>query len=115
MCEVGREQVMARRGVDFPALFRAAAATDEYWVELAKAEFTEAVACRLRDEGVSQARLAKALGVSPAYVSKLLRGDNNFTIETMVRVARTLGARVEFRLVPPEREARRGRGRVRAG
>lgn len=66
----------------------------DYWVTGPIVEFTEDI-CRLMDEqGVSRADLARRLGTSRAYVTKLLGGNANFTLETMTKVAMALGAAV---------------------
>ena len=39
---------------------------------------------------------AKELGVSRAYMSKLFRGDVNLTIKSMVKLARSVGARISL-------------------
>lgn len=71
-----------------------------YWAELPIFEFTEDI-CRLMDEqGVSKAELARRLGTSRAYVTKLLGGDANFTLQTMTRVAMALGAAVHIHVAP---------------
>lgn len=41
---------------------------------------------------------AKAVGVSPAYISKVLRGDTNVTIETMVKLANGANGDVHIRV-----------------
>jgi transcriptional regulator with XRE-family HTH domain len=44
---------------------------------------TEAIATLLQDQDVSRAELARRIGKSPAFVTKVLRGDNNFTLRTL--------------------------------
>ena len=75
-------------------LFRRAQESVDYWVGLPIVEFTEDV-CRLMEEQkVSRAELARRLGTSRAYVTKLLGGNANFTLHTMTKVAMALGAAV---------------------
>lgn len=45
-------------------------------------------------EKISNAALAEKIGCSPAYISKILRGDANFTIETMVKISRALDSKL---------------------
>ncbi len=45
---------------------------------------------RLDQLGWSQKRLAEELGVSPQLVNKWVRGKENFTIETLVKIGKTL-------------------------
>jgi transcriptional regulator with XRE-family HTH domain len=79
----------------FEELFQRAEERPSYWVELGKLEFTEEMLVRMKERGISKSQLAASLGVKPAMVTRLVSGHNNFTIETMVRVARALDC--EFR------------------
>ncbi|MEO6789123.1 MAG: helix-turn-helix transcriptional regulator [Chthoniobacteraceae bacterium] len=83
-----------------------------YWEERAILDFTEGLLERLEQQGVSKTTLAERLGVSLPYVMKLIGGSNNFTMRTMVKVARALGARLHFELkddvrAKPERKAKK--------
>lgn len=53
-------------------------------------EFTNAIAEAMADRQMSRVHLAKCMGVSPAYITKILKGDINLTIETMTRLARAV-------------------------
>lgn len=48
----------------------------------------------MEEQKVSRAELARRLGTSRAYVTKLLGGNANFTLHTMTKVAMALGATV---------------------
>ncbi|TAK72259.1 MAG: XRE family transcriptional regulator, partial [Dehalococcoidia bacterium] len=56
--------------------------------------------------GVSRAELAERLGTSRAYVTKLLEGQENMTVKTLVRVANALEMKVAMKLVPRQRASR---------
>ena len=79
----------------FAPFFAEAEQSPSYWVKLAKLEFTEEVLGCLKDLGMSKSQLADRLGVSPAMVTRLVNGNNNFELATMVKIARALGC--EFR------------------
>ncbi len=82
----------------FDDLYRQAKTQDDYWIAGTVQEFTEEL-CRLMEEQkVSRTELARRLGTSPAYVTKILRGNANFTLATMGKLARALGAEVRLRL-----------------
>ena len=71
-----------------------------YLTEGVKVDFAEEL-CRLMDEsGVSRTQLAERMGVSRAYITRILRTDYNLTAETMVKVALALEARVSLHLHP---------------
>lgn len=74
--------------------------THEYRAEGASIEFTNAMLTRMRQVGVSRSKLARKIGVSPAYVSKILRGDTNFSLETMVKIANALESEFRCHLQP---------------
>jgi transcriptional regulator with XRE-family HTH domain len=48
---------------------------------------------------MNKAALAQKIGASPAYVSKVMRGDANFTLETMTKLAMAVGGKVQARIV----------------
>lgn len=85
---------------DFASLFDSARETPEFHVERASLEFTEEVIARMEALGISRAELARRLGTSPAYITKLLRGTTNFTLDTMIRIARILGCTLRTHLQP---------------
>jgi Helix-turn-helix len=84
----------------FAALFQSAEKHTGYWVELAKLEFTEEMLARMKAAGVKKGQLAASLGAKPAFVTRLVSGHNNFTLETMVRVARALNCGFRSHLEP---------------
>jgi transcriptional regulator with XRE-family HTH domain len=82
----------------FPELFKQAEGHEDYWVAGAILGLSEAVAAKLGRSGISRTELAKRLGTTPAYVTKILRGSTNFTLATMVRLARALGVELSVKL-----------------
>jgi transcriptional regulator with XRE-family HTH domain len=85
----------------FADLYRVAEKHDDYWVAGLVHDFTEALARRMEEEGVSRAELARRLGTSQAYVTKVLRGNVNFTLATLVKLARAVGREVRLDLGEP--------------
>ena len=73
--------------------------TDAYWVESAKLDFAMALEKQIRLAGLSYAKLAEKIGTSAAYISKVFRGDTNMTIETMVKLSRASGSRLQIEVV----------------
>jgi plasmid maintenance system antidote protein VapI len=45
----------------------------------------------LRENKITQKELATQLGYSPQYVNKVVKGSENLTLETIVRIEKTLG------------------------
>jgi transcriptional regulator with XRE-family HTH domain len=69
-------------------------------IERAKIGFTEELLAQMETQGISRTALAQSLGVKPARITALLRGSNNFTLETMVRLCRALGAKYTHYICP---------------
>jgi len=76
-----------------------------YWSYLASLEFIDQICAQMDAQGVSSAELARRMGTSRAYVSKVLAGEANFTIATMGKLAFALGLRVRADLAPLEEES----------
>jgi transcriptional regulator with XRE-family HTH domain len=72
----------------------------KYWAEALKLDFAEEVGRLMEEQKVSRAELARRLGTSPAYVTKMLRWTANLTLASMSRIALVFGARVHLRLSP---------------
>jgi len=73
---------------------------DAYWVERAVLEFMEEVIARMEQLDVSRSELAARINVSPAYVTKILRGSSNFTLQSMVKIGRAIGCELRTHLQP---------------
>ncbi|HSN85995.1 MAG TPA: helix-turn-helix transcriptional regulator [Thermoanaerobaculia bacterium] len=75
-----------------------AESSPDYWREAAIIEFTESL-CRLMEEKkISKAELARRMGTSRAYITRLLGGDANFTLGTMVKLALAVDGSLEVRI-----------------
>jgi transcriptional regulator with XRE-family HTH domain len=85
----------------FADLYREAKEHDDYWVAGLVHDFTEALARRMEEQGVSRAELARRIGTSQAYVTRVLRGNVNFTLATLVKLARAVGGEVRLDLRQP--------------
>jgi transcriptional regulator with XRE-family HTH domain len=84
----------------FKALFDKARDGLHYWVGAVQLDFAAEVNRVMTERDTSKADLARSLGTSAAYVTKALRGDTNFTIESMVRIARALDMDLRLHLAP---------------
>lgn len=62
------------------------------------------------ERGLTQEKFAEHLGVHARYVAKLEAGGQNFSVHSLVKVARGLGVRAVDLFVPPKSlVVRRGR------
>jgi transcriptional regulator with XRE-family HTH domain len=84
----------------FKELFDQAKERDTYWVASLIYDFTEGLHKIMEANRVSRSELAHRLGVSPAYITKVLRGNINFTLDSMVRLARAAGGEVSLQIAP---------------
>ena len=72
----------------------------EYWAEGLKLDFAEEVGRLMEEQNVSRAELARRLGTSPAYVTKILHWTANLTLTSMSKIALAFGSRVHLNLAP---------------
>lgn len=85
---------------DFREMFEWAQQSLTYHVEGAILEFTEDMVMQMEKQGVSRSELARRIDSSPAYITKILRGTTNFTLESMVKIARALNCTYRNHLEP---------------
>ena len=68
----------------------------EFLTEEAILDFTEKLVTKMEELKVSRTELAKRLNVSKAFVTKLLNGNPNMTIKTMVSISNVLGCKLNL-------------------
>ena len=78
----------------------AARQTHSYRAEGVSIRFTEELVGRMKASGLTRSALAARIGSSPAYITKILRGDTNFTLDSMVKIAEALGCELSIGLQP---------------
>jgi len=81
------------------ALVETAQQNDSYWVEQAKLDFALALDQRRQLAHMTGADIAEKIGSSVGYVSKVFRGDSNFTLATMIKLARATGGQLDIRIL----------------
>ena len=62
---------------------------NEFWLKYSRV-ITLRVLMSMEEQSVTQAELAKRLGCTQQYVSNLLKGSSNMTIETIARLENAL-------------------------
>ncbi len=80
----------------FNALIDEAKKHDSYWTECAILDFTSELHSLMESKGVSKADLAKKVGTSQAYITKVFSGNANFTIQSMVKFVRALDGKLHI-------------------
>ena len=79
---------------------------DTYWTASMILDFTEGLHKIMEANGVTRSELARRLRVSPAYITKVLRGNVNFTVDSMVRLVRAAGGEVSIHIAPINKRER---------
>jgi len=77
-----------------------------YWAEAAWLQFTEDLHSLMRSQNVTRAELARRLGVSPAYITKVFRGTANLTLESMCRLTLAFDASPRLHVAPIDKLTR---------
>lgn len=72
---------------------------------LARIGFEEDLYRLMQAEQITRSELARRIESSSAYISKVLNGTSNYTLQTMAKLAEAVGAIVQIRLVLEGREA----------
>lgn len=90
----------------FRELFAEAERDPIFWTERAILRATEEIFLAMERKRISRAELARRLDSSPAYVTKVLRGNANFTLETLARIAYALEGEFKFHISPRDMRTR---------
>jgi len=78
----------------------------EYQTEAKKIEFAFAISRRMEQLGMSKTDLATAASTSNAYITKVLRGDSNLTIESLVKFASAINGDLHIHISPKDAQVR---------
>ena len=88
----------------FKQLFEEAQKHEDYWISELIINFTDDLYRAMKKKNIKKSELATKLGTSPAYITKVLRGDVNFTLKTMFRLAKAVGESFDVHLGLERRE-----------
>lgn len=88
----------------FSDLIRDAKSRDDYWIEDATLQFILKLQKLMEARGMSRTDLANRLQVSQPYITRVLKGRDNLTVATMVKLARAVGANLQISLDETETE-----------
>lgn len=75
---------------DFSSLIQKAKENNEYWESKVRHKIALALLGQMQDLGLTQVDLAKESGVSPAYISRVLSGNENLSIKTIIKLTRAI-------------------------
>jgi transcriptional regulator with XRE-family HTH domain len=74
--------------------------SERYDQEVLRGEISDQIDRLMATQGMTKAELSRKLGTSPAYVTKILRGNANFTLDSLVQIGRALGCKYVPIFVP---------------
>ncbi len=89
-----------KMGGNFQELLKQIKKSDRYEVEVVRDLVSDQIHRAMVSERISKAEFARKLNTSPPYITKLLQGNGNFTIETLVKIAGALGYKFRPLLIP---------------
>ena len=73
--------------------------TIEYKIESIAFDIAMQIYKQMEKLGINKKDLAEKLNVSKSYITQLLKGKSNMTIETLIKVAEALGMTLQIKLV----------------
>lgn len=79
----------------YEELYQEAQKDPAYWTAKVTHSFAISLNNLMLEKNITKTDLAKKIGVSKAYITKVLRGEDNFTVETMVKFAMALDCVIE--------------------
>ncbi len=59
---------------------------------------TEKICGIMAAQGINRAELAERMGVKPQFITRILNGNPNMTLMTLMRISAAIDAKVEFQL-----------------
>jgi transcriptional regulator with XRE-family HTH domain len=100
--------------MSFSDLIQDARSREDYWIEDTVLQFTLQLHEQMQRQSISKTELASRIGASQPYITRILKGRDNLTIATMVKLARAVGLKVQISLdeASAEEVAPEGRKRV---
>ena len=95
------KKIGARRmGKDFKELVSRIKDSERYDQEVLRSDISDQISYLMDAQDISKAELARRLRKSRAYVTKILQGNANFTLDTLVQIGRALGCKYVPLFVP---------------
>ncbi len=74
----------------------------EFRLETIILDITEQISKRMKERQINRTELAKALDVSPAAITKILNGNSNFTLKTLLSLGDVLDLDLAINFRPRE-------------
>lgn len=88
----------------FADIWAAAENDYAYWTEKNILDFTTKLYQLMKHRKVTKKELAQRLGTSQAYITKIFRGNANFTLASMTKLVQALDGKIDVQVVPKEEQ-----------
>lgn len=85
-------------GKKYKKHFEEAKKKDSYWVNMITLQFATSLWEKMQKNNIKRSELAKIIGKSPAYITKVLRGDANYTVETLYKLSKAVGCKLDIKI-----------------
>ncbi|MGO3842517.1 MAG: helix-turn-helix domain-containing protein [Alcaligenes pakistanensis] len=85
---------------NFSSLIQKAKENNEYWESSIRHKIALALLGQLADLKLTQTDLAKKSGVSAAYISRVLSGNENMSIKTIIKLTRSINLSFDVTAYP---------------
>ena len=95
-------KVIIEDGFSFSDSLAQAKKNSAYYEEDLLVTVAERIISEMKKQGVSRSELARRMDVSPSYITKILRGHANLSLETLAKIAFHLELKWECLLVQQE-------------
>ena len=86
-------------GSAFEKMVKRARQTPEYWAAGTAVDFAVSVDALMKRKHIKRSELARKMGTSLLYVTKIMRGDVNLTLDAMAKIAMALDVTVAVQLI----------------
>lgn len=80
--------------------------TAGYVADHAKLDFAADIERHMESIGMTRSELAAKIGHAPSYITKVLRGDANLTIESMAKLSHALGCKLSIHVADNKAKTR---------
>ncbi len=87
--------------------FQQAHRSPAFWTEKAILGITQQIAATMKRLGLSQKAVAEKIDKKATFLSRVLSGQHNVTVETLALLAHAMDMHIEMKLVPNSAENRK--------
>lgn len=92
---------------NFEQIWKELESRDTFEAEKKILEFTTKLYQLMRERNITKKELAIRLNSSQAYITKIFKGNANFTIQTMTRLVKALDGELHIQITPKEQKIAR--------